>query len=174
MEECSVENGEWKIENAKVEKPMSIEQTQNEAVLAVVVIVSVVVALRHLPLALAAFPHWHLVLASLKAALLQQLKVCVRVCVWVCVHFRFALVVAIHGGVRCTSLKCKNKCHAWTKQAHTSTHHTHAHTGTHTAHTFRQLHPLQLPPAPPSLPLQLYTCCTLFAFELKFILRLAC
>lgn len=84
MEECSVENGEWKIENAKVEKPMSIEQTQNEAVLAVVVIVSVVVALRHLPLALAAFPHWHLVLASLKAALLQQLKVCVRVCVYGC------------------------------------------------------------------------------------------
>lgn len=79
MEEC-VENGEWKIENAKVEKPMSIEQTQNEAVLAVVVIVSVVVALRHLPLALAAFPHWHLVLASLKAALLQQLKVCACVC----------------------------------------------------------------------------------------------
>lgn len=77
MEECSVENGEWKIENAKVEKPMSIEQTQNEAV----VVFVIVVALRHLPLALAAFPHWHLVLASLKAALLQQLKVCVRVCV---------------------------------------------------------------------------------------------
>lgn len=64
---------------------MSIEQTQNEAVLAV--IVSVAVALRHLPLALAAFPHWHLVLASLKAALLQQLKVCacVYMCVFVCV-----------------------------------------------------------------------------------------
>lgn len=66
---------------------MSIEQTQNEAVLAVLIVVSVVVALRHLPLALAAFPHWHLVLASLKAALLQQLKVCacVYMCVCVCI-----------------------------------------------------------------------------------------
>lgn len=128
---------------------MSIEQTQNEVVLVLLVIVAV--ALRHLPLALAAFPHWHLVLASLKAALLQQLKVCA--CMYcVCVHFRFALVVACHGGVRCTSLKCKNKCHAWTKQAHTSTHHTRKHTLAHTSRTLFVSYTLYSCPSAPPCP----------------------
>lgn len=66
-------------------------------------------------------------------------------------YFRLALVVAIDGGVHCTSLKCKNKCHAWTKHTHINTSHTHTHTHwqTHIALTFRQLHPLQLPPCHP-------------------------
>lgn len=43
---CKMANGEVKIENAKVEKPMSIEQTQNEAIfLQLLIVVLVVVVL---------------------------------------------------------------------------------------------------------------------------------